>query len=66
MGRHPDRDRLFSGSNDEMIKVWNLTQPDYQHNVRMSRPYDQLKIKNIRGVSDAQRATFLALGAREK
>ncbi len=63
---HPDRVRLFSGSNDEMIKVWSLTEADHQYSVRMSRPYENLMIKNIRGLTDAQRATLLALGAKEK
>ncbi|MEB3311334.1 MAG: NB-ARC domain-containing protein [Snowella sp.] len=63
---HPDQVRLFSGSNDEMIKVWNLTENNCQHSVRMSRPYENLMIRNIRGLTDAQRATLLALGAKEK
>lgn len=61
---HPDNQRLFSGSHDEIVKVWDLNQGICQHNLRVSRPYEQMLIENIRGLTEAQQATLIALGAQ--
>ena len=57
--------RLFSGSNDETIKIWDYGQSICQETLRVMRPYEGLSIDQIRGITEAQRATLLALGARE-
>ncbi|MEM9448854.1 MAG: NB-ARC domain-containing protein [Cyanobacteria bacterium P01_E01_bin.6] len=55
---------VVSGSFDETIKVWNLETENCLHNLRVPRPYEGMEIEGIVGLTAAQEATLVALGAR--
>ena len=64
--RSPDGQRLASCGNDGAIKVWELESGEHLRTLRRDRPYERLNISGVKGLTDAQRATLLALGAIEK
>jgi WD40 repeat protein len=47
------------------ITIWNLHSGQYMRTLRRDRPYERLNITGIRGLTQAQKATLRALGARE-
>ena len=53
----------FSGSLDESIKLWDLQAHKCWQTLRTPRPYEDMKIKGIQGLTEAQWATLKALGA---
>jgi WD40 repeat protein len=56
---------LVSGSQDETIKLWNPTTGDCLKTLRVSRLYEGMNIRGAQGLTAAQQATLLALGAME-
>lgn len=61
-----DRQWLLSASNDETIKIWDNSEKNHPHcrqTLRTIRPYEGMKIANIRSLTEAQQVTLLALGA---
>ncbi|MFQ4136901.1 NB-ARC domain-containing protein [Nodosilinea sp. PGN35] len=66
-----DGDRLISCSQDETIQIWRkLPTPDgfiYCHGqtLRMPRPYEGMAIARVTGLTEAQKAALIALGASE-
>ncbi|MGG6237861.1 NB-ARC domain-containing protein [Nodosilinea sp. AN01ver1] len=64
-------DRLISCSQDETIQVWSKSPtPDgfiYCHaqTLRVPRPYEGLTITGVTGLTEAQKAALIALGASE-
>jgi WD40 repeat protein/DNA-binding SARP family transcriptional activator len=56
---------LASGSVDETIKVWEVASGTCVRTLRPRGPYAGMKITGVRGITAAQRATLLALGAVE-
>jgi WD40 repeat protein len=56
---------LASGSQDETIKLWDVTTGENLQTLRANRPYEGMNITEIRGLSEAQKASLRALGAQE-
>jgi WD40 repeat protein len=61
----PDGRRLSSCGDDEAISIWDLEGGDLLRTLRRDRPYERLDISGIKGLTQAQRASLLALGAIE-
>lgn len=63
LNRRHDGTRLASCGIDGAITVWDLQTGEYLETVRRDRPYEQLDITGIRGLTEAQQAMLRALGA---
>jgi WD40 repeat protein len=61
----PDGSTLASCGDDGAITLWNLENGEYVRTLRRDRPYERLDITGVKGLSEAQKATLRALGARE-
>jgi WD40 repeat protein/transcriptional regulator with XRE-family HTH domain len=61
----PDGSILASCGDDGAITLWDLERGEYLRTLRRDRPYERLDITGIRGLTEAQKATLRALGARE-
>ncbi|PSB30520.1 NB-ARC domain-containing protein [Stenomitos frigidus] len=61
----PDGQRLASGSQDETIKLWDLKTGHCLKTLIAKRPYEGMNITDVKGLTDAQKATLKALGAVE-
>ncbi|HZG39530.1 MAG TPA: WD40 repeat domain-containing protein, partial [Nodosilinea sp.] len=66
-----DGDRLISCSQDETIQVWGKSPtPDgfiycHEQTLRVPRPYEGMTIAGVTGLTEAQKAALLTLGASE-
>lgn len=60
---HPSGELLFSSSEDETIRIWSLRQRVCIDVLRIERPYENLNITNVTGLSSAQKNTLKSLGA---
>ena len=63
---NPDGSLLASCGDDGAIHIWELERGKHLRTLRRDRPYERLDISGVKGLTDAQRATLLALGAIEK
>jgi WD40 repeat protein len=61
----PDGETLASSSDDETIKLWNLKTGEHLITLRVPRPYEGTNITGATGLTNAQRASLIALGAVE-
>jgi WD40 repeat protein len=61
----PDGSTLASCGDDGAITLWNLENGEHVRTLRRDRPYERLDITGVKGLSEAQKATLRALGARE-
>ncbi len=61
----PDGNMLATCGDDGAITIWNLHSGQYLRTLRRDRPYERVNITGIRGLTEAQKATLRALGARE-
>ena len=61
----PDNQLLVSGSYDETAKLWNIETGECLKTFRSPRPYEGMNITGTTGLTEAQRATLIALGAVE-
>jgi DNA-binding CsgD family transcriptional regulator len=62
----PDGSMLASCGDDGAICLWDLESGEPLHTLRRDRLYERLNITGIRGLTDAQKASLLALGASEE
>jgi WD40 repeat protein len=56
---------IASGSQDERIKLWDVEAGECLKTLRAERPYEGMNITGVTGLTQAQKATLLALGAVE-
>ncbi len=61
----PDASRLASASLDATIKIWDVESGVCIQTLQSPNPYERINIAGIKGISEAQKATLLALGARD-
>jgi WD40 repeat protein len=61
----PDAQTIASGSQDETIKLWDLATGECLKTLRAERLYENMNIRGVQGLTAAQQATLLALGAVE-
>ena len=62
----PDKTRLATTGDDGEIMIWDAHTGEILKMVRRDRPYERMVITGLRGVTDTQKATLLALGAIDK
>jgi WD40 repeat protein len=61
-----DGKTLASGSYDGSIKLWDMLTGECLHTLRSDRPYEQMNITQVKGVTEVQKATLRSLGAIEE
>jgi WD40 repeat protein len=54
---------LASSSADETIKLWDINTGDCLKTLRADRPYEDMIITGVTGITETQKATLQALGA---
>jgi WD40 repeat protein len=57
---------VASGSQDGTVKLWDTPSGRLLATLRGDRPYERMDITGLTGVTEAQRAALLALGAVEQ
>jgi WD40 repeat protein len=55
---------VASGGMDGTVRLWSSDSHQLLHTLRAERPYEGVDITGVSGVTEAQRAALLALGAR--
>jgi hypothetical protein len=61
-----DRQVVASGSFDGTVRLWEANTGAVRAVLRAERRYEGLNISGLTGITDAQHAALLALGAVEK
>jgi WD40 repeat protein/transcriptional regulator with XRE-family HTH domain len=61
--RSPDGTKLTSCGDDGAIILWNLRTGEQLQILRRDRPYERMDITGLTGLTEAQRASLIALGA---
>lgn len=61
----PDAQTLLSSSWDETINCWDLATGQCRQTLRLARPYEDMIITGVTGLTEAEVATLKALGASE-
>jgi WD40 repeat protein len=56
---------LASGGDDGVLRLWDAESGASQRTLRADRRYERLDIRDLTGITEAQRAAFLAMGAIE-
>ncbi|MGC8781086.1 MAG: hypothetical protein ACP5UQ_09500 [Anaerolineae bacterium] len=57
---------LAGGSHSEPVRVWDVATGAVVQEIRSSRPYDDLDITDVAGLTDAEVRTLKPLGAVER
>ena len=60
----PDRQTLVSSSTDGTIRLWDLDTGLTRKLLRPKRPYEDMNIADVEGLTAAQQETLIALGAK--
>ncbi|PSB16732.1 hypothetical protein C7B76_11145 [filamentous cyanobacterium CCP2] len=61
--RTPNRAILASGGDDNQIRLWDVKTGTCVKVLRADRPYEGMNITGVQGLTEAQKATLIALGA---
>lgn len=61
----PDSRTLVSSSTDGTIRLWDLETGQTRKLLRPERPYEEMNIADVQGLTAAQKETLIALGARD-
>ena len=61
----PDGERIASGSQDDLIKIWDIRTGECVETLKAKKPYENLNITGIMGLTNSQKATLKVLGAIE-
>jgi WD40 repeat protein/transcriptional regulator with XRE-family HTH domain len=61
--RSPDGRQLASCGDDGVVALWELHSGERLRILRHDRPYERMDIAGLTGITEAQRASLLALGA---
>lgn len=56
---------LASATEDETIKLWDVLTGECLKTLRSPRPYEGMNITGVTGLTEATKASLLALGAVE-
>jgi WD40 repeat protein len=62
----PNGEQIASSSRDETVKLWDIKTGECIRTYREPRPYEGLNIFEATGLTSAQKAKLLALGAIEE
>jgi WD40 repeat protein len=62
---HPEEPIVVSASLDETMKVWDVKTGECLNTLRVERPYENMNITGVTGLTEAQKTTLKALGAVE-
>jgi WD40 repeat protein len=62
----PDGRALASCGGNGAITIWDLASGEHLRTLRRDRRYERLNITGIQGISEAQKASLVALGAIEE
>ena len=60
----PDRQTLVSSSTDGTVRLWDLKTGQTRKLLRPQKPYEEMNIADVKGLTAAQRKTLIALGAK--
>ncbi len=60
---HPQTLELFSAAQEGTIKRWNVATGQCVQTFQEDRPYDQMNIEGVTGLTDAQKSSLVTLGA---
>jgi WD40 repeat protein len=63
--RSPDGTKLVSCGDDGALMTWDFFSGDPMQTLRRDRPYERMEISGLSGITEAQRASLMALGAIE-
>jgi len=61
----PDGGSVASGSDDGMMKLWDVQTGECIKTLRSDRPYERMNITGVTGLTEAQKFTLQMLGAME-
>lgn len=64
--RSPDLATLASCGDDGAIVLWDIRSGERLQTLRRDRPYERMDIAGLTGITDAQRASLVALGAVDR
>jgi WD40 repeat protein len=61
----PDGSYLVSSGEDGVIHLWDIEHAERIRTLRADRPYERMEIRGLTGITAAQRAALITLGAVE-
>ncbi|MEM1256032.1 MAG: BTAD domain-containing putative transcriptional regulator [Cyanobacteria bacterium P01_H01_bin.21] len=60
-----DGQMLATGSADQTIRLWNISTGECLRTLMVARPYENMNITDVQGLTEAQKESLKALGAVE-